>query len=168
MTNNLMARSLVTATMVIAALASGTAVLADDDSNNNESVRITPFGFGTFGGMNMMALPIDYDLDGAVSASEASLHASTGFSLLDGDADGQISEDEYLDSAPAALPRGSRNVERLYLNRRARFAAMDADNDSNVTLAEFMATAQASHEAADADGDGTVAVWEFRMQQSPF
>jgi len=37
-----------------------------------------------------------------------------------------------------------------------------------VTLAEFMAKAQASYEAADTNGDGTITVWEYRAQQNPF
>lgn len=172
MSNDLMNRGLVAATAVMAVLAFGTAVLADDDgdddSYDDDMVQIMPFGFGGFGGMNMMARPIDNNSDGIVSASEASQHASTGFALFDGDGDSQITEDEYLDSALSAMPMGRRNVERLYVNRTARFKAMDADADGNVTLAEFMAKAQASYEGADANGDGSVTVWEFRAQQNPF
>ena len=73
-----------------------------------------------------------------------------------------------MDSAPSAMPMGRRNVERLYVNRTGRFKEMDADGDGDVTLAEFMAEAQASYEAADADKDGKVTVWEFRAQQNPF
>lgn len=149
----------------IAALATGTPTFADDDDTNDQ-VQMMPFG--VYGGMNMMARAIDTNGDGLVSASEASQHASAGFAMFDGDDDGQISQDEYLDSAPSGLPRGRRNVERLYLNRTARFEAMDADSDMNVTLAEFMAAAQASFEAADTNNDGNVTVWEFRAQQNPF
>ncbi len=88
--------------------------------------------------------------------------------MFDSDEDGQISEDEYLDSAPTAMPRGRSNTERLYVNRIARFKTMDADGDTHVTLAEFMATAQENFEAADANNDGNVTVWEFRAQQRPF
>lgn len=161
-------RRLFAATAVLAMVASGTAALADDDENDDDSVQMMPFGFGNFGGMNMMMRPVDTNLDGIVSASEASAHASMSFSLFDGDEDGQISQDEYLDSAPSAMPMGRRNVDRLYTNRTARFAEMDADSDTNVTLAEFMAAAQASYEAADGNGDGTVTVWEFRAQRNPF
>jgi hypothetical protein len=162
-------RRLFAATAVLAMMTSGTAALADDDEyDDDESVQVMPFGYGAYGGMNMMTRPIDTNLDGSVSASEASAHASIGFSLFDGDEDGQISQDEYLDSAPSAMPMGRRNVERLYANRTARFAEMDADGDTNVTLAEFMAAAQASFEAADGNSDGTVTVWEFRAQRNPF
>jgi len=52
-----------------------------------------PFGFGTYSSMNMMARPINGNSDGIVSASEASQHASTEFTLFDSDDDGQIPED---------------------------------------------------------------------------
>lgn len=172
MTKDLTFRALFAATTVVAALAAGTAALADDDSDDDryddDRVQVMPFGFGGYGGMNMMAQPIDRDADGIISASEASQHASAGFALFDGDGDSQITEDEYLDSAPSGMQMGRRNVERLYLNRAARFSAMDADGDTNLTLAEFMASAQSSYEDADANGDGTVTVWEFRAQQNPF
>lgn len=150
---------------LIAAMASGTATFADDDNDMKQPLA---FGFGGYAGMHMMAPPIDTDADGIVSASEASEHASAGFAVFDADGDSRISLDEYLDSAPFAMPMGRRNVERLYANRTARFNAMDADGDGNVTLAEFMDTVQASFEAADANRDGAVTVWEFRAQQSPF
>ncbi len=162
-------RGLLAATTVMAALATGTVVLADSDSESDDMMQVMPFGYGPYGGgMGMMARPVDTDGDGIVSAAEASTHASTGFAQFDADGDGQISEDEYMDSAPSATPMGRRNVERLYVNRTARFKAMDADSNGNVTLAEFMAKAQASYEAADANKDGKITVWEFRAQQSPF
>lgn len=170
MTHNATIRGFAAATAVLAVLFSGTAVLADDDeeNGNDDMVQIMPLGFGNYGGMNMMALPIDENADGIVSASEASQHASIGFALFDGDEDGQISEDEYLDSANPRMSRGRRNVERLFVSRVARFKAIDADGDTNVTLAEFMTNAQVSYEAADANSDGIISVWEFRAQQNPF
>jgi len=162
-------RSFAAASAMMVVLFSGTAALADDDEDNNDAMaQVMPFGFGNFGSMHMMALPIDQNADGIVSEAEASQHASTGFALFDGDEDGQISEGEYLDSATPPMFRGRQNVERLFVNRKARFNAMDADGDTTVTLAEFMAHAQTSYEAADANANGVVSVWEFRAQQNPF
>ncbi|MGB5559680.1 MAG: hypothetical protein WBN04_16930 [Paracoccaceae bacterium] len=162
-------RGLAAATALIATMATGTVVLAQDDDDNDDMMQLMPFGYGPYGGgMGMMARPVDTNADGIVSASEASTHASAGFALFDTDRDDQITEDEFMDSAPSAMPMGRRNVERLYLNRTARFQAMDSDGNGNVTLAEFMAKAQASYEAADANTDGKVTVWEFRAQQNPF
>ena len=76
--------------------------------------------------------------------------------------------DEFLDSAPAAMPMGRRNQERRYVNRTARFKAMDGDGDDTVTLAEFMSKVQANYDAADANADGKVTIWEFRAQRNPF
>ncbi len=157
-------QSILAATLAMATSGISTPVLAADEID--DQVQVMPFSI--FGGMNMLARPIDANADGVVSASEASQHASTGFALFYVDDDGQISEDEYLDNAPSAVPRGRRNIERLYLNRIARFNAMDADGDTNVTLTEFMATAQASFEAADANGNGNLTVWDFRTQRNPF
>jgi EF hand domain-containing protein len=170
MSYNITMRGVVAASAVITALIAGTAALADpdDDSRDDDRVQIMPLGIGTYGGMNMMARPIDSNSDGIVSAAEASQHASIGFALFDRDDDGQISEDEYLDGASSAMPMGRRNVERRFVNRIARFKSMDTDTDTNVTLSEFMANVQANYEAADANGDGNVTVWEFRAQQNPF
>ncbi|MGO4917705.1 EF-hand domain-containing protein [Pseudogemmobacter sp. W21_MBD1_M6] len=162
-------RGLVSATTVIAALASGSIVLAEGDSENDDMMQVMPFGYGPYAGrIGMMARPVDTDGDGIVSAAEASTHASAAFAQFDADGDGQISEDEYIDSAPSGMQMGRRNVERLYVNRTGRFKGMDADGDGDVTLAEFVAKVQASYEAADADKDGKVTVWEFRSQQNPF
>lgn len=162
-------RCLVAVTALMAAMTTGTLVLADSDDINDDMVQVMPFGYGTYeGGMGMMARLVDTNADGIVSAAEASTHASAGFVLFDTDRNDQVSEDEYMDSTPTTIPMGRRIVERLYVNRTARFKAMDADGDGNVTLAEFMAKAQASYEAADANKDGAVTVWEFRAQQNPF
>ncbi|MGB5557958.1 MAG: hypothetical protein WBN04_08085 [Paracoccaceae bacterium] len=156
---------------VAATLATGTVALADSDSDEmpQQMLQGMPFGFGPFGGgMGMMARPVDTNGDGLVTATEASQHASVGFAVLDLDGDDAVTEDEFMDSAPSAMPMGRRNTERLYVNRTARFKAMDSDADGTVTRAEFISRAQASFEAADADGDGKVTVWEFRSQQNPF
>ena len=50
----------------------------------------------------------------------------------------------------------------------ARFKAMDGDGDDTVTLAEFMSKVQANYDAADANADGKVTIWEFRAQRNPF
>lgn len=169
MSNYTTIRGFVAATAIMTALVSGTAVWADEDErDSDDSAQFMPFGYGSYGGMNMMTLPIDADSDGIVSASEASQHASAGFSLFDSDGDGAISEDEYLDKAASPMSRGRRNLERLFVNRIARFKDMDSDSDESVTLAEFMAKAQASYTAADTNGDGTITVWEYRAQQNPF
>ena len=169
MSNYISMRGLMAATTVTAALTTGSAALAGGDSENDDMMQMMPYGYWPYGGgVGMMARPVDTDGDGMVRAAEASRHASTGFAQFDADGDGQISEDENMDSAPSVTPMGRRNVERLYVNRAGRFKAMDADGNGDVTLAEFMAKAQASYEAADADKDGKVTVWELHAQQNPF
>ena len=156
-------RRFIAAMTMVTAVVSGNAVLADDD----EIAQFVPFGYG-MRNAPMMTIQVDTNDDGIVSASEASQHANAGFILFDSDGDNQITEDEYMDSAPVGMPVGRRVTERLYVNRTERFKGMDADGDGHLTLAEFMAKAQQSYEAADGNGDAVVTVWEFRAQQNPF
>ena len=165
-------RRLILATLLVTA-ASGAAVQAQETSDDDDDIAlVTPFGFGRFApGMGSMALtsyPVDVDGDGFVSAAEASRHAATTFALFDADSDDTLTEDEFIDSAFVAMPMGRRNTERLYVNRRARFAELDTNGDGTVTRAEFINRAQLAFEAADVDGNGQVTVWEFRAQQNPF
>lgn len=163
---------LVGAVAVVAVMAASVPVLAGSDSDekydDDNNAFSMPYGGGAFGHMNLMGMRVDDNADGIITASEASRHASTAFAFFDGDADGQISMDEFLDSAPAAMPMGRRNQERRYVNRTARFKAMDGDGDDTVTLAEFMSKVQANYDAADANADGKVTIWEFRAQRNPF
>ena len=166
-------RRLIFTTLLIAA-ASGAAVQAQESSEDDDDniTLMTPFGFGRFGpgmgSMAMMSYPVDIDGDGFVSAAEASRHATVSFALFDVDGDQTLTQDEFLDSAFVAMPLGRPSTERLYVNRRARFAELDTNGDGTVTRAEFVNRAQLSFEAADADGNGRVTVWEFRAQQNPF
>ncbi len=169
MTDHISMRVLVAAVAVMAAVTTGTGVLAQEDDDDYEGMmQFRPFWGQQYGGWGMMAQPIDTDGDGFVTASEASAHASVVFALLDGDGDDMISEDEFADGGRGSMPMFHHNVKRFYVNRTARFKALDGDGDGTVTLAEFMAKAQASHESADTDKDGKVTVWEFRAQQKPF
>lgn len=165
-------RRMIFATLVVVA-ASGAAVQAQESSDDDDDITLmTPFGFGHFGpgmgSMAMMSYPADVDGDGFVSAAEASRHAATTFALFDVDGDEALTEDEFIDSAFVAMPMGRRNTERLFVNRRARFAELDANGDGAVTRAEFISRAQLAFESADTDGNGQVTVWEFRAEQNPF
>ena len=150
------------ATVIV--LSAGTAAAADEERSNQIQAR----PISGIGPANMLSCQLDMDADGIVSPSEASLHASALFVLLDHDGDDQISEDEYLASAPATLSRGRRAVERQFLNRLVRFANMDRNSDTKVTLAEFITAAESGFEMADTNSDGMVTVWEFHAQRMPF
>lgn len=165
-------RRLILATLLVAG-ASGAAVQAQESSDDDDDITLTtPFGFGRvgpgMGSMAMMSNPVDVDGDGFVSAAEASRHAAVSFALFDADADDALTEDEFIDSAFFTMPMGRLNTERLFVNRRARFAELDTNGDGAVTRAEFINRAQLAFEAADTDGNDRVTVWEFRAQQNPF
>ncbi|WP_417806345.1 hypothetical protein [Thioclava sp.] len=70
-------RCLVAATTVMVSLATGTVVLAESDSENDDMMQVVPFWCGPYGGgaMGMVARPVDTDGDGIGRASEASTHA---------------------------------------------------------------------------------------------
>lgn len=112
--------------------------------------------------------PVDLDQDGVVVAEEAAAHAEQRFALLDLDGDDVVSEDEFMEAAPAhrrMRPWGG--AQRMYRFRTERFKEFDADEDGSVSRAEFIGSAQAAFERADSDGDGKVTVWEFRAERRP-
>ena len=108
---------------VINSLASATPLLADDDTD--DMVQVTPFGFGSNGQLTINAMKVGANEDGRVTASEASLHASARFSLIDpdGDADGdaQVTLAEFM------------------TNAQATYEAADNNGDGKVTVWEFRA-----------------------------
>ncbi|WP_439155372.1 hypothetical protein [Yoonia sp.] len=163
-------RRFMLAALLVTAAAGGAAVHAQEASDDDDDMMpVTPFGFGPgIGGMALMSYPVDVDGDGLVTAAEASRHAAISFALFDVDGDDALTEDEFIDSAFVAMPMGRRGTERLFVNRRARFAALDANGDGTVTRAEFINQARTAYDAADADGDAAVTVWEFRAQRNPF
>lgn len=112
-------RGLIASIAAINSLASGTPLLADDDTD--DMVQVTPFGFGSNGRLTINAMMFDANEDGRVTASEASLHASARFSLIDADGDAQVTLAEFM------------------TNAQATYEAADNNGDGKVTVWEFRA-----------------------------
>lgn len=108
---------------------------------------------------------IDTNDDGMISDDEAAAQVESVFAAMDGDDDGELTEEEYM-SVRMGPGRGLNEARRKMMQERkkARFAEMDPDRNSKVSKAEFMAAGKARFEAADTDKDGRVTPWEFRAQ----
>ncbi len=111
---------------------------------------------------------IDSDGDGLIGDGEAAAMAEAAFSFMDGDGDGQLSDEEFLNGHMGwrwgrALNRERQKVMQDF--RKTRFIEMDADKNSKVSQAEFMASAKLRFQAADSDKDGKVTPWEFHAQR---
>jgi hypothetical protein len=79
------------------------------------------------------------------------------FAAMDGDDDGDLTEDEYM-SLRMGPGRGFNEARQKAMQERKkiRFAEMDHDKSGKVSKAEFMAAGKARFEAADTDKDGRV------------
>jgi len=97
---------------------------------------------------------IDVDKDGAMTTAEMVRVRDKRFSRLDGNADGQLTIDEYVFGVP---PNREDEIERV----RRRFAIIDTDQDGYATKEEYMAFGDRVMQTADLDGDGRVLRQEF-------
>lgn len=134
--------------------------LADDDFGPRWGWRQGP------GPAMMQRLgAIDINDDGMISDDEAADQVESVFAAMDGDDDGDLTEDEYM-SVRMGPGRGLNEARQKAMQERKkiRFAEMDRDKSGKVSKAEFMAAGKARFEAADTDKDGRVTPWEFRAQ----
>lgn len=85
---------------------------------------------------------------------------------MDGDDDGELTEDEYM-SVRVGPGRGFNAARQKAMQdrKKARFTEMDTDKGAKVSKAEFPAAGKARFEAANTDKDGRVTPWEFRAQR---
>lgn len=109
--------------------------------------RMPMFDFGQF----------DTDKDGKITAEELNAKRAEQVKSLDADGNGTVSLEEYIGYFKAqrdavAVPRDT-----------ARFQAMDADGDGQLSAAELIVRPAQTRmiERLDADGDGAVTQAEF-------
>lgn len=77
------------------------------------------------------------------------------FESIDLDGDGALTPEEFL---RGSLMKRSSSIDGP---RAALFDAVDTDRDGALSKHEFMAAGARDFERSDADGDGTVTIWEF-------
>ena len=104
---------------------------------------------------------LDHDRDGVVSGKEFSDARETSFARIDRDGNDVLTAAEFVQrpSGPAGTRPG---VSRLDELRRRRFADLDANNDGQVSHAEYMEFGRRLFAAIDADRDGRLSGDEFR------
>lgn len=115
---------------------------------------------------------IDADSDGMISVDEAATHGEDMFAMFDLDSDDAVTEEEFMEAAPGphwnARPWRQGGGGGAYRHRAERFKSFDTDGDGKASRAEFIGSVKAAYDAADADGDGQVTVWEWRAQRRPW
>ncbi|KQW72576.1 EF-hand domain-containing protein [Ensifer sp. Root127] len=107
---------------------------------------------------------IDTNDDGVISDDEAADQVETIFAAMDGDDDGELTEDEYM-SVRMGPGQGFNEARQKAMQERkkASFTKIDTDKSGKVSKAEFLTAGKARFEAADTDG--RVTPWEFRAQR---
>ncbi len=102
--------------------------------------------------------------DGMISDDEAAAEVESVFAAMDGDDDGELTEDERMSVRMG--PGGDLTAARQKQERKnTRFGEMDDDKNGKISKMEFMAAGKARFEAADTDKDSLMRPWEFRAQQ---
>ncbi|WP_429818388.1 hypothetical protein [Ensifer sp. B1-9] len=99
-----------------------------------------------------------------ISDDEAAAEVESVFAAMDGDDDGELTEDERMSVRMG--PGGDLTAARQKQERKnTRFGEMDDDKNGKISKMEFMAAGKARFEAADTDKDSLMRPWEFRAQQ---
>jgi Ca2+-binding EF-hand superfamily protein len=117
---------------------------------------------------------LDEDRDGSIDGPEflraaavRSLHALDGFSKprplafesVDVDGNGMLTPEEFLRAD--VLRRTLAAAGGIDARRQAIFERVDSDHDRALSLQEFIEAGTRDFRNSDADGDGTVTIWEF-------
>lgn len=119
---------------------------------------------GGRGGKHRLMI-IDANADGIIGDDEAAAMAQAMFQRQDRDGNGALSLEEFTSNGHGKRWfnwGNSEDAAAIEKSRAERFAALDADKDKTVTIAEFFADAKTKLASADTDKDGKVTPWEFR------
>jgi Ca2+-binding EF-hand superfamily protein len=151
----------------IAAAVRRTAVADPDLDGEVTSVEATQY-YGTRFSL------LDENRDGSIDGPEfvravavRSLYAVDGFAQprplafesVDVDGNGVLTPEEFLRAD--LLRRGASVAGGVDGRRRALFDVVDGDHDGLLSQQEFMAAGRRDFLRSDANGDGSVSIWEF-------
>lgn len=108
----------------------------------------------------------DINGDGKVSLAEFKLGRQVEFTRMDFNADGQLSEAEYLGEFEGRLmarlskmpdpEKRKEELQRQMRQAKVRFGVLDADKNGSISQDEFMATGQRMFKLHDRNEDGIV------------
>ncbi|MDO8900830.1 MAG: hypothetical protein Q7V15_05685 [Phenylobacterium sp.] len=99
----------------------------------------------------------DADLDGVVTQQEYMARRGEAFARTDADQNGVLDVNEYVSEYTARLDAQlAEQRARQIRQAHVRFGVMDADHDSQMSRAEYEATASRTFQRLDTNGDGKV------------
>lgn len=105
--------------------------------------------------------------DGDVTRAEFDDARKAQFARTDTQADGALSEDEYLVEFEDRLDRHVANAVANDRQTRVRFESMDGDKDGKLSFAEYQVSGKRTFEAADRNRDGTVDAADAKLPPPP-
>lgn len=100
----------------------------------------------------------DTDADEVVTRKQFDEQRASAFAKTDGNGDGKLDQNEYLDEFADRLDRRIAKTRESQLKQgHVRFESIDADKNGGISREEYLAMSARFFERADTNKDGTVA-----------
>lgn len=104
---------------------------------------------------------MDADGDGVITSVESDMVARDMHQRMDGDGDGRVTAVEMKAAHEAKAREKGKTHDKDDAHYNEMVREMDADNDGAVSIDEYAATAREKHGEGDANDDGNVTRAEF-------